>query len=53
MAIQFSEILITRHAYKIFANIESGFDTYKNALIKNLVILFVFFSAFEPLDLIF
>ena len=29
---------------------ECGFDTYKNALIKNLVILFVFFCAFELID---
>ena len=28
---------------------ECGFDTYKNALIKNLVILFVFFCAVEPI----
>ena len=29
---------------------ECGCDTYKNALIKNLVILFVFFRAIEPID---
>ena len=28
---------------------ECGFDTYKNALIENLVILFVFFCAVEPI----
>ena len=28
---------------------ECGFDTYKNALIKNLVILFDFFCAVEPI----
>ena len=28
---------------------ECGFDTHKNALIKNLVILFVFFCAVEPI----
>ena len=28
---------------------ECAFDTYKKALIKNLVILFVFFCAFEPI----
>ena len=32
---------------------ECGSDTYKNALIKNLVILFVFFCAFEPKDSFF
>ena len=30
--------------------IECGFDTYENALMKNLVILFAFFCAFEPID---
>ena len=29
--------------------IECGFDTHKNALMKNLVILFVFFHAVEPI----
>ena len=33
--------------------IKCGFDTYKNALIVNLVILFVFFCAFESKDLFF
>ena len=28
---------------------ECGFDTHKNALIKNLVILFAFFCAVEPI----
>ena len=28
---------------------ECGFDTYKNALIKNLVISVVFFCAVEPI----
>ena len=28
---------------------ECGFDTHKNALIKNLVILFDFFCAVEPI----
>ena len=28
---------------------ECGFDTHKNALIENLVILFVFFCAVEPI----
>ena len=30
--------------------VQCGFDTYKNALITNLVILFPFFWAFEPID---
>ena len=33
--------------------IKFGFDTYKNALIMNLLILFVFFCAFESIDLSF
>ena len=33
--------------------IKCGFDTYKNALMKNLVILFAFFCAFEPIDCVF
>ena len=28
---------------------ECGFDTHKNASMKNFVILFAFFSAFEPI----
>ena len=36
-----------------FHNIECDFDTYKNALMKNLVILFAFFCAFEPIDYFF
>ena len=28
---------------------ERGFDTYTNALIKNFIFLFVFFSAVEPI----
>ena len=32
---------------------ECGFDTHKNALIENLVILFVFFCAVEPIYSIF
>ena len=32
---------------------ECGFDTYKNALIKNLVILFDFFCAVEPIYFFF
>ena len=33
--------------------IKCGFDTYKNGLILNLVILFVFFCVFESIDLSF
>ena len=33
--------------------IECGFDTYKNALIKNVVILFAFFCAFESIEYFF
>ena len=33
--------------------INCGFDTNKNTLLINLVILFVFFCAFEPIDLFF
>ena len=29
------------------------FDTYENALIKNFVILFAFFCAFEPIEYFF
>ena len=32
---------------------ECGFNTHKNALIKNFVILFVFFCAVEPINSFF
>ena len=32
---------------------QCGFDTHKNASVKNLVILFVFFCDFEPIDSFF
>ena len=35
----------------IFISVEATF--YKNELIKNFVILFVFFCAFEPIDSFF